>query len=705
MSADEIFSISQISPKSDTLNLDERDDTVGYETSANLDMVQIQASTQLRQLEDVQLAEADQPSPPHEHNHVRVERSALPALNEYASAPSLSNQRELRHLEGNDVDSSGRYFEYISPTKIDEDSRNSVGEMTQIHRAGKDLNGEHHFLERGDLRLMNLSRSLISPTSATQMIPIATIVQNNARQNPNPDIQDIITGIVKLLNGNVNVHANTQASRRPIATRINNRGPPRISESQPLPGDYEASLTPPTTSNRPPYPFDRPEGPIRPFLTGVPLPEQIVPSMQQNYRPGFVSQNRPPWQRPRPRPPISSNRRPIPPYKPNPPMPEYRPEDDVSLTTIDTDANPTYDLNSHEEDLNNSYGIDDVIVENPSTEIPVKKDEITKKKDKIPPKVSEKRPLPHLTQSIPIFNPMPTAAPPPIVSTSESTTTTTETTTPTTTTTTEPTTTPQPSTESKPEAQLQDTLTTENEHSSLQSSIDDIGSILVSSVSETPTLSTAQITNTAQFGFPTEQSSSLLVPTKSSTINSDGLASTSGQFYHPRPGIVLDDPEFKPGGNNQRPQSPPQRPRPPIQASRPHPGLPGYGEIFDITLSAIQGPGSGSGSKQTVNIKPYGAYPVTGNDILLAPSGDQGFVSIDGKRTYINLFGEQTDAPPSPIPSLTTVQPTKVAQVPPITGTGYAVVETELPDPPIRTPQPARPHHHRPTRPTQPPVR
>lgn len=49
--------------------------------------------------------------------------------------------------------------------------------------------------------------------------PILQTVAPGQRQ-ANPDIQDIITGIVKLLNGNVNVAANTVRPLRPIqATR------------------------------------------------------------------------------------------------------------------------------------------------------------------------------------------------------------------------------------------------------------------------------------------------------------------------------------------------------------------------------------------------------------------------------------------------------------------------------------------------------
>lgn len=44
-----------------------------------------------------------------------------------------------------------------------------------------------------------------------------TVAAGNQRQ-ANPDIQDIITGIVKLLNGNVNVAANTIRPHKPTQT-------------------------------------------------------------------------------------------------------------------------------------------------------------------------------------------------------------------------------------------------------------------------------------------------------------------------------------------------------------------------------------------------------------------------------------------------------------------------------------------------------
>lgn len=150
--------------------------------------------------------------------------------------------------------------------------------------------------------------------SAVQPIFATVIPKDEGRQNT--EIQNIITGIVKLLNGNVNVHANTQLlgrPTRPMASRINNRGPPRISDVNPLP-DFDKPLAPlpphvfVPTKTPPPYPFDRP--PVH-----VNLPEQIVPPLAP--RPG-LHRPMPPWKRPRPpnRPP---NRR------PNPGLPMYKP--------------------------------------------------------------------------------------------------------------------------------------------------------------------------------------------------------------------------------------------------------------------------------------------------------------------------------------------------------------------------------------------
>ncbi|XP_033218717.1 uncharacterized protein LOC117174095 isoform X4 [Belonocnema kinseyi] len=158
--------------------------------------------------------------------------------------------------------------------------------------------------------------------------PVLQTVGSGQRQ-ANPDIQDIITGIVKLLNGKVNVAVNTVKPIRP--TRINNRGPPRISDMAPLPPDFDnlAMSSPPQLDRLDhPYPVETsltssssssnkmpPDFPVRPIITGVSPSESIV------------SQERP-WQQTYNR--HSNNHRPIPPYKPLPTELLYhkrRPED------------------------------------------------------------------------------------------------------------------------------------------------------------------------------------------------------------------------------------------------------------------------------------------------------------------------------------------------------------------------------------------
>lgn len=67
-----------------------------------------------------------------------------------------------------------------------------------------------------------------------------------------------------------------------------------------------------------------------------------------------------------------------------------------------------------------------------------------------------------------------------------------------------------------------------------------------------------------------------------------------------------------------------------------------------------------------MNINPYNNYQ--SSDVILNPSGDQNFVSIDGKRTYFNLF---SDFPRDS--SSVHVEPTKV--LPEIKGTGYVLAE------------------------------
>lgn len=86
-------------------------------------------------------------------------------------------------------------------------------------------------------------------------------------------------------------------------------------------------------------------------------------------------------------------------------------------------------------------------------------------------------------------------------------------------------------------------------------------------------------------------------------------------------------------------------------------------------------------------------------DVITTSTGTEGFVSIDGKRTYLNLFGDATP------PASTGLKPTAALHNQ-VTGTGFAVVDEK--------PKPGgigaiKPTHRRPVfgrpRPSYPPVR
>ncbi|XP_017962242.2 proteoglycan 4 isoform X4 [Drosophila navojoa] len=677
--------ISQMSPKSSSQNLAAR---------LSIESTMTDTNSIPESLHSEPLNESE--------TRARVERSASPILHE----PQQQQQQHPNDISyGNDGEkdvSAGRYFHYnIKPTGTydqQEEQEQQRPERTQRMRAGKTLSGssssssvgssssEQPFLVQRGLR-QTTSGSPISPSpsSIASSTASATQTPHNPRQNGNPDIQDIITGIVKLLNGNVNVHANTQGVRRPSASRINNRGPPRISEVQPLPLDYEAQK-PGTSMRPPPYPFDRPD---RPFITGVPIPEQIVP-----VRPGFVS-NRPPWYRNKPRPPITTSvngsRRPLPQYQPMPqqlparpaePEPVHQQEDvkqqqQPEPTGDHLDAVPptdtTYDSEFSNEDANAQYievsdqdtaeagsEIEDELVPpaEPSPTTPTK-EQVNKKKHK--PKPVKKPHEEHdgyttIIETSSVVNTVmgmsSTYVPMSMDNSADASHDL------------------DPSTEEVIFMTANRTPGLEASASSATSSIQTVPlSEQVASDTIAPTTKSPMTTSTSTTTTTTSTSSTTTTSTTTTTTSTTSTTSTTTEKapigngptpapatpaapYHPRPGIVLDDPEFKPGG---RPRPAAQRPTAPQQAIQPTRQHlpPGYGEIFDVTLSAIQGPGpKGSGSQQTINIKPYGSYgggPAGGGgaqaDIIVSASGDEGFVSIDGKRTYINLFGDPTDPP------------------------------------------------------------
>lgn len=508
--------------------------------------------------------------------------------------------------------------------------------------------------------------SMVQPTPVSlQSTSSSTAMATNGRQYPNPDIQDIITGIVKLLNGNVNVHAAThpqfQTTRKVYASRINNRGPPRITD---LP-DYSPTTleqeheipqkvsTP--VNNKPsgvPYPFDMPmpTNPIR--YTGVQLPDIIA----NNNKPSFVThqQNRPPWQRHRPRPPIITNTNRLgmqtPPTFKLPPRPvqDHRPpskDHNTSPNPLPTDR-IKYQQTSLINTTEPSYIVEkyENLESEPTTEITTLKGETSKKVEK--PKKPNKAIVESVKESE--TNMVETLIQPH---------------------------TSQTTTIPAPSLSLNDEIL--NIIFSSESSTD--SSFLASTTTpELPQLASIITSNDSVMPI-SKTSSTEIEPTKNviapSTpiITSSIQNSTSSPTYHARPGIVLDDTEF----NKSLKTAAPTKVLKEHHQTEPIKSVSSlltmsnvYGEIFDVTLSAIQGPGHKGGSVQTTYINPqHIRYGADGNDIIVSASGEDSFVSIDGKRTYINLFGEAVETAGHPkLPSINktntaAIQPTKTTVI------------------------------------------
>lgn len=252
----------------------------------------------------------------------RVERSPDPILSKPSGIEDLLLTKNIgESLDSNDVELSGRVAAFIQPSKTVKDQTQMLLQQTQMPASGE-ANGAPHG------RALPVMEPLEIRPSATTTPNFATQFPQQGRpRQANPDIQDIITGIVKLLNGNVNVQANTAPAggrpTRPLSTRINNRGPPRISDVPALPPDFDVGVPP--TKAPTPYPFDLPPqntSPVRPYL---PLFEQARPSF---HRPVTI----PPWSRPNGphRRPIGPYRRPKPPFKP---IPIFPPEDTINAAT------------------------------------------------------------------------------------------------------------------------------------------------------------------------------------------------------------------------------------------------------------------------------------------------------------------------------------------------------------------------------------
>lgn len=651
----------------------------------------------------------------------RVERSADPILSKTTAEDNLLLFKNIEDsFDRNDVELSGRVAHLIQPSRTDKNQYFGVVQSTVDQSSGE---------VKGALQGRSLQEPQeISPT-ATTLTTTATLSSEPGKpRQANPDIQDIITGLVKLLNGNVNVHANTALEMgrpvRPVSTRINNRGPPRITDVPPLPPDFNLPAppklpptgpVPPPVSTRPPapYPFEIPPSNVSPKRPYPGKPGNGI-SETGNGRPGFYKPpTAPPWNRRRP------TKRPnpyVPPYKPLPSMTDT---DLVSLTSeLPTDDILTLNLDSqlgiHSETDEQSFDDDtlgekidgNLTKDDPQTLLPqdLNKDQQTSeaidKENAAFEKNKEKNPKPDKSSKITLVTPtMKTGLPileTPILLITEGSyaKNSSEVSNPI-----------SPTSSLKSEVQLthdsSSAFQSENSSSTTTSLPEDHDNNiphLESSIQEVlPTSnnskSTTALSNTATSELPSISQTHNVSRTQVNYIQtSTDNQTTSTAFpyypYRPRPGIVLDDTEYKPGGIDRQPIVT----RPPLGA---------IGDIFDVTVSAIQGPGGQSAGQGQPYVIPVDIENINGHgEVITSPVGSEGFVSIDGKRTYLNLFGDN----PDPTGTLA-IKPSAASSNQVVQGTGYVQPDkTSKPNLGSVKPAQRRPSYGRP-RPSQPPVR
>lgn len=148
-------------------------------------------------------------------NEIRESRSEEPI-------DQLTSSKHVDHIDGNNIEvKSGEYYRNIIPTT----SRSISGEGHGAPQ-GRNLLTEPHqpvgIQDRPVLYLQGIDqpRQPRQEKIYSEHAPPPILQTALPGRQANPDIQDIITGIVKLLNGNVNVAANTVRPLRPIqATR------------------------------------------------------------------------------------------------------------------------------------------------------------------------------------------------------------------------------------------------------------------------------------------------------------------------------------------------------------------------------------------------------------------------------------------------------------------------------------------------------
>lgn len=557
-----------------------------------------------------------------------------------------------------------------------------------------------------DATALHVLSTLTTTPPSQQKPPASLAVAEERGQNPNADIQDIITGIVKLLNGNVNVQNSAPLlPTRRFATRINNRGPPRISDLPPIlpnidekfPIIHQQQTTPfPTIVRKPavPYPFDLPDNMHTQLLPPAAPADNYPIKMHGNMplqKPPSTPPNRPPWHGNRTRQPIVGNPNRLhvptrPAIQQHPIQPQTTPD---YRSTINTQNTMTPFFGKATEKYAAS------VVTTTTTTAPID-DYVDEKDDSVDHRTETIQMQPESNRTTDDSNESDTI--PLDLAVNDDGTATMATATATTTTTTKTTTTiPKidlnissdnyqnlnlPRVTSVKDDQTTSSLSTP-QFSTLTFDLPYNDPTTIVPVGFTKHLATPELPHipsihklpvpnpTIRYTVNTTtsdivQTSTYIAPSKVMQTTQP-IESTDFKSYYARPGIVLDDTiDFS---RKDLHNGPPKTPALGIGAPTNyhhghavHGGHDGhniqstaslsniYAEIFDVTLSAIQGPGGGGGHKvvDLIEIENTGGPElrptrVNPNDIIVTASDDNSFVSIDGKRTYINLFGETAE--------------------------------------------------------------
>ncbi|CAL4066926.1 unnamed protein product [Meganyctiphanes norvegica] len=573
----------------------------------------------------------------------------------------------VNYNEVTEIESLGDYdliMETITGTATVYDEE-SLQHMGISHRVERSISDDFMANEFRAFRSLPSTPSL-STFMDVQSSTISDRRKSDRKSDPDPDIDDIIQGIMHLLGGNVKVTAaehpdprlTTFGNRRVASTRINNRGPPNLLGSRlpvrPVRPDLASKVI------RPPVrpPFGLPPGAIL-----RPLPGQ--PPFIANTRPSFLAPLPPTLVSKRPQRPINR------PFVTGFPLPislidEDDIVDDTAPISPDLVVTPQFhdrpydNLNPGPYDIPNGgsdYYQEATPVLSSSTEELPEEDFDYEEPTRLTNNLAMLRPF-HSSDATPTEDtevPLSSVNIPPFV-------------------------------EEETQTSLEPSLQTTQSSSLLEPSTTTPPPQVSTTVPVEPTkpIPIETIINTAD---PTTIRSSTTTRKTTTTTSEPPISSSSSPTPplppitppappptsptpKPHSGVVLDDKDYRPGqvitgavipfdgrpgdifdvtvSAHQGYAQPPSQARPPTHVRPvrppPPPPRPQAGEIFDVTVSAMQG--GGLGQPQVVPVDPLDLY---NEGLITTPAGgNDGFVSIDGRKTYFDLFPTGTETNQAP---------------------------------------------------------